>query len=70
MYLVEYKERLIMMEKRNFVTAVRTPAEGAADIDEVLDAGAKAFGHCLSRTRNSDMEKKASVEDEKSDKGE
>jgi hypothetical protein len=33
-----------MMEKRNFVTSSRTPMEGASDIDDVLDAGAEAFG--------------------------
>ena len=57
-----------MMEKRNFVTSVRTPREGASDIDEVLDEGAKSFG-CKPATSNP-LVKKASAEDEKSDKSE
>lgn len=56
-----------MMEKRNFVTPARTPSDGAADIDEVLEAGAKEFGCRMSKS--GEFEKKASAEDEKSDKG-
>ena len=54
-----------MMEKRNFVTSARTPMDGASDIDDILDAGAKEFG--VSKTENGSFEKKASLEDEKSD---
>lgn len=55
-----------MMEKRNFVTNARTPMEGAADIDDILDAGAKAFGR---REKKVDaFEKKAAAEDERADK--
>lgn len=54
-----------MMEKRNFVTSVRTGA-GASDIDDVLEAGAKAFGRTQKKADS--FEKKASAEDEKSDK--
>lgn len=53
------------MEKRNFVTSVRTGA-GASDIDDVLEAGAKAFGRTQKKADS--FEKKASAEDEKSDK--
>lgn len=57
-----------MMEKRNFVTSARTPEAGAADIDEVLAEGAKAFKtHSCLKSANS-FEKKASAEDEKTDK--
>lgn len=58
-----------MMEKRNFVTRARTPMEGAAEIDEILSAGAKAFGRDkkVNDTMNT-LEKKASSEDEKTDK--
>lgn len=56
-----------MMEKRNFVTNARTPMEGAADIDDILDEGAKAFGRTMKKS--GEFEKKASAEDEKSDKG-
>lgn len=56
-----------MMEKRNFVTNARTPMEGAADIDDILDEGAKAFGSTVKKA--DEFEKKASAEDEKSDKG-
>lgn len=55
-----------MMEKRNFVTNSRTPMEGAADVDEILSAGAMSFGNIGDKGR--DFEKKASAEDEKSDK--
>lgn len=57
------------MEKRNFVTRARTPEAGAADIDDILDAGEKAFG-CISLKGKSaiDFEKKAAAEDEKTDK--
>lgn len=54
-----------MMEKRNFVTSARTPMQGAADIDDILDAGAMAFGRPVKRAGA--LEKKASAEDEKSD---
>lgn len=54
-----------MMEKRNFVTSARTPMEGASDVDDILDAGSKAFG-CRIRKEGA-FEKKASAEDEKSD---
>ena len=54
-----------MMEKRNFVTSARTPMQGAADIDDILDAGALAFGRPVKRA--SALEKKASAEDEKTD---
>ena len=54
-----------MMEKRNFVTSARTPMQGAADIDDILDEGAKAFGHPVKRAGA--LEKKASAEDEKTD---
>ena len=53
------------MEKRNFVTSSRTPMEGASDVDDILNSGAKAFG-CKIRKEGS-FEKKASAEDEKSD---
>lgn len=60
-----------MMEKRNFVTSARTPETGAADIDEVLAEGAKAFKtfktHSCLKSANA-FEKKASAEDEKTDK--
>jgi hypothetical protein len=56
-----------MMEKRNFVTSMRTPMEGAADVDDIVDAGVKAF--CRARQKQaSAMEKKASAEDEKTDR--
>ena len=54
-----------MMEKRNFVTSVRTPMEGSADIDDIIDEGAKAFG--LKPTKKCAFEKRASSEDEKTD---
>lgn len=53
------------MEKRNFVTSVRTPMEGSADIDDIIDEGAKAFG--LKPTKKCAFEKRASSEDEKTD---
>lgn len=57
-----------MMEKRNFVTSARTPEAGAADIDEVLAEGAKVFKpHSCQKPANA-FEKKASAEDEKTDK--
>ena len=60
-----------MMEKRNFVTSARTPKAGAADIDEVLEAGAVAFGRKRMAKTASDrsFEKKASAEDERTDRG-
>ena len=54
-----------MMEKRNFVTSARTPMQGAADIDDILDAGARALGRPVKRAGA--LEKKASAEDEKTD---
>lgn len=57
-----------MMEKRNFVTSARTPKTGASDIDDVLAAGAKAFGRRLA-PKGDALVKKASAEDEKTDKG-
>lgn len=54
-----------MMEKRNFVTSERTPMHFAADIDDILDEGAEAFGHPVKRAGA--LEKKASAEDEKTD---
>ena len=65
------EERCIMMEKRNFVTSSRTPTEGASDIDDVLDTGAKAFGGrpgTVKAASASALEKKASAEDEESDR--
>jgi hypothetical protein len=56
-----------MMEKRNFVTSARTPAAGAADIDDILDAGATGFGRKAATKAENAFEKKASAEDEKSD---
>ena len=55
-----------MMEKRNFVTSARTPMSGASDIDDIIDAGAKAFGAKAMR-KSGAFEKKASEEDEKTD---
>lgn len=56
-----------MMEKRNFVTSMRTPMEGAADVDDIVDVGVKTF--CRARQKQaSAMEKKASAEDEKTDR--
>lgn len=54
-----------MMEKRNFVTSVRTPMQGSSDIDDIIDAGAAAFG--VKARKEGSFEKKASAEDEKSD---
>lgn len=54
-----------MMEKRNFVTSARTPMEGAADIDEIVDAGTDAFG--VRPRKAGAFEKNASAEDEKAD---
>lgn len=53
------------MEKRNFVTSARTPMEGASDIDDIIDEGAKAFGGI--KTAWNALEKRASEEDEKTD---
>lgn len=55
-----------MMEKRNFVTSVRTPMDGASDLDDIVDAGIASLGK--TRNKSDDMEKKASEEDEKSDR--
>lgn len=54
-----------MMEKRNFVTSARTPMQGASDVDDILKAGAEAFGRKMREPGA--LEKKASAEDEKSD---
>lgn len=54
-----------MMEKRNFVTSIRTGA-GASDIDDIIEAGAKALGGAEKKANA--FEKKASAEDEKSDR--
>lgn len=54
-----------MMEKRNFVTSVRTPMDGASDIDGILDAGAQVFKKA--RREKSEFQKKASAEDERTD---
>lgn len=56
-----------MMEKRNFVTSARTPMDGAKDIDDILDAGAASFGKAK-KAACAAFEKKASAEDEKSDR--
>ena len=55
-----------MMEKRNFVTSARTPMDGASDVDDIVDAGVASLGKI--RKQSDDMEKKASEEDEKSDR--
>ena len=53
------------MEKRNFVTNVRT--SGVSGIgDELVDAAVNTFGEKQEKTA-SDMAKKASAEDEKTD---
>ena len=53
------------MEKRNFVTNVRT--SGVSDIgDALVDAAFSTFGEKRAKTA-SDMAKKASAEDEKTD---
>lgn len=58
-----------MMEKRNFVTSARTPMDGASDVDEILDAGATSFGKAAGTVKvAAALEKKASEEDEKSDR--
>lgn len=54
-----------MMEKRNFVTQVRTPMDGASDIDDIISVGASELRKA---TCASAFEKKASEEDEKSDR--
>lgn len=56
-----------MMEKRNFVTSARTPMNGVSDIDDVIEAGMEAFGRASEKTA-SELEKKASAEDEKADR--
>ena len=56
-----------MMEKRNFVTSARTPMEGASDIDDIIDAGSEAFKSARAKTASA-LEKKASAEDELSDR--
>ena len=56
------------MEKRNFVTSIRTSCESAG-ADELIDGATQLFGE---NSKNlikeaSEYEKKASAEDEKSD---
>lgn len=56
------------MEKRNFVTSIRT-SEESAGVDELVDNTVHLFGgnsQNLSK-KASEYEKKASAEDEKSD---
>lgn len=55
-----------MMEKRNFVTSGRT-VDGASEVDDIVDVGLKAFG-AAKQASDKSFEKKASAEDEKSDK--
>lgn len=55
------------MEKRNFVTSVRTPMEGASDIDDIIGAGTSAFRNARMKSASA-MVKKASEEDEKTDR--
>lgn len=53
------------MEKRNFVTPIRT--SGVSDVgDELVNAAKTAFGEKMAKTA-SEYEKKASEEDAKSD---
>ena len=54
-----------MMEKRNFVTSARTPMDGASDVDDIIDAGTSAMRR---RRETNAFAKKASAEDEKSDR--
>ena len=54
------------MEKRNFVTSYRTPMNGAADIDEIIDAGAEELA-TLRKEADAKLVKKACDEDEKAD---
>ena len=56
-----------MMEKRNFVTSARTPMNGASDIDDILEAGSESFGRKVKCASASDLERKASEKDEKTD---
>ena len=56
------------MEKRNFVTSARTPMDGAADIDDIIEAGAESFGSGEKRASDGSFERKASEEDEETDK--
>lgn len=55
-----------MMEKRNYVTSGRT-VNGADDIDDIIDSCSDSF-KCVKRQKDSDFVKRASSEDEKSDK--
>ena len=60
------------MEKRNFVTSMRTSAESPS-VDEMIDRAASGFGggtckQASSCEKGADFVKKASLEDEKSDK--
>ena len=57
------------MEKRNFVTSLRT-ADGSKVGDDLVDGAASLFGSKDGQTltkKASEYEKKASEEDEKSD---
>lgn len=61
-----------MMEKRNFVTSVRTPGgTSASDVDDIVDAGVAAFSgkrvKCAS-AKGDKYQKAASAKDEASDK--
>ena len=65
------------MEKRNFVTNARTPEASASDIDDILEAGARAFGSGVSKVASAKsrgaqgsqnrFEKRARAADELSD---
>lgn len=55
------------MEKRNFVTSVRTPKAGADDVDDILEAGAASFGRPCALRGDGAFSKMSSAEDEKSD---
>ena len=53
-----------MMEKRNFVTSARTPAD-VSDVDDILDSAAQSFGR--SGRAESEFQKRAACEDERTD---
>lgn len=59
-----------MMEKRNFVTSARTPGGvSASDMDDIIDAASPSFGRRKTLVKSAQAyEKKASAEDEKSDR--
>lgn len=59
-----------MMEKRNFVTSTRTPGGvTASDVDDVLDTASLSFGRRKQTVKVAQAyEKRASAEDEKSDR--